>query len=74
MNQVHTASTPEWASNGMRAAMVKLSRALGHPNPVDCGAHQCVEAALIEMAAERLSGPHGVKTSGGGQPSEGPNA
>lgn len=54
---VNSASTPEWAQNGMRAAMVKLSRALGHPNPVDCGAAQCVEATLIELAAERLTRP-----------------
>ncbi len=39
----------------LRRAMVKLSRALNSPGCVDAGADQCVEARLIEMAAERLA-------------------
>jgi len=49
--------SPQQGEDGMRAAMVKLSRALGHPNPVEAGPTQCVDAALIEMAAERLAVP-----------------
>lgn len=41
--------------DGMRAAMVKLSRALGNPKDVDAGATQSLEAALIEQAADRLT-------------------
>lgn len=43
------------ADNGMRNAMVKLSRALGHPKTVDGREGQSVEAVLIETAAEKLS-------------------
>lgn len=39
---------------GLEAAMVKLSSALGHPHPVYAAEGQCVEARLIEMAAEWL--------------------
>lgn len=53
---------------GMRAAMIKLSRALGHPKEVEAGATQCIEAALIELAVERLtpggSSKHGTSLTG----------
>jgi hypothetical protein len=42
--------------SGMRAAMAKLSRALGSPVEVEGNAAQCVEAMLVEMAADRLQG------------------
>lgn len=46
----------------LRAAMVKLSRALGHPGTVEAADGQSVEAALIELAATRLAAaPQGWK-------------
>jgi hypothetical protein len=48
---------------GMRAALVRLSRALGHPNPVDAAEGQCVEAALIELATQRIAGATPVPPS-----------
>lgn len=52
------AGVPE--DGGMRAAMVKLSRALGHPMQVDAAEGQCIEAALIELAAQRIAGVPGT--------------
>lgn len=46
---------------GMRMALVKLSKALGHPPQVLARDGQCAEAALIELAAERLAVATGVK-------------
>lgn len=40
---------------GMRDAMLKLSRTLGDPKSVDARIDQCVDAALIELAAEKLA-------------------
>jgi hypothetical protein len=45
----------EREDGGVRAAMVKLSKALGHPKFVKALDGQCVEAALIDLGAERLA-------------------
>lgn len=42
---------------GMAQAMLRLSRALGHPATVQADDGQCVDAALIELAAQRLAAP-----------------
>jgi len=51
-----SARTPAWDRNGMLLAMVRLSRALEHKPgaTVDAWEGQCVEAAMIELAAQRL--------------------
>jgi hypothetical protein len=56
------AEMPSGTDSGMTGSLVKLSRALGHPKAVDAAAGQCVEAALIELAAQRIAA-HGVRVT-----------
>jgi hypothetical protein len=47
-------SNTQAGDGGRRAAMVKLSRALGHPGVVWATEGQDADAALIELAADRI--------------------